>query len=192
MVREPASSLAMKKSLVLFLFTLVSVCAQEQIIDLGSRGRITLYLLGDWKPVVINMAGQYELTLTPRKESVNVSCSIKVSTPEVDRFDTKARLKLRVEADCAPYAEQSVEGKAYGKEFMLGTGYGFYCNFTDAALRGKPAPPGEFKVVSAGRIRLAPDIMIEVFFGADSFKDEAYQQILGALEGMEFKPGRGR
>lgn len=182
----------MKKLFVLFLLTLMGACAQEQVLDLGPRGKLTLFLLGDWKPVVINMANQYDVTLTPRKESVNASCSIKVTYPEVDRYDTKARLKLRVEADCLPYEEQSVEGKARAKEFAISTGYGFYCSFTDAALRGKPAPPGEFKVVSAGKIRLAPDILVEVFFGADSFKDEAYQQILGAIEGMEFKPGRGR
>ena len=183
----------MKKILALFFLSLASAVAQEQVLDFGARGKLTLFLLGDWKPLVINMAGQYEVTFTPRKESINASCSFKVSYPEVDRYDTKARLKLRVEADGAAFADQSVEGKAYGKEFAIGTGYGFYCNFTDAALRGnKSAPPGEFKVVSAGKIRLAPDILIEVFMGADSFKDEAYQQLLGAIEGLEFKPGRGR
>ena len=133
-----------------------------------------------------------DVTLTPRNESVNASVTFKVTYPDVDRYDTKARLKLRVEADCAHYAEQSVEGRAVAKEFSIATGYGFYCNFTDALLRGKKAPPGEFKVVSAGKIRLTPEILIEVFIGADSFRDEAYQQILGAIEGLEFKPGRSR
>ncbi len=182
----------MRKFLAVFFLLLASASAQQQVLNLGPRGKVTMYLLGDWKPLVIDMAGQYEVTFTPRKESVNASCSFKVSYPDVDRYDTKARLKLRVEANGAPYAEQAVEGKAYAKEFAIGVGYGFYCNFTDAALRGKPAPPGEFKVISAGIIRLAPDILIEVFMGADSFKDEAYQQLLGAIEGLEFKPGRGR
>ncbi len=183
----------MKKLLAFFCLTAVCAWAQEQVLNFGPRGKLTLYLLGDWKAVVIDMAGQYEVTLSPRNEEINASCSIKVTFPEVDRYDTKARLKLRVEADCAPYLSQSVEGKAYAKEFVIGTGYGYYCNFTDAALRGsKKAPPGEFKVISAGKIRLAPDILIELFFGADSFKDEAYQQILGAIEGMVFTPGRGR
>ena len=182
----------MKRIAILFLLLLPALSAQEQVLDFGPRGKLTLFLLGDWKAVVISMAGQYDVTLTPRNESVNASLSLKVTYPEVDRYDTKARLKLRVEADCSAYEEQSVEGKARAREFAIGTGYGFYCNFTDAALRGKPAPPGEFKVVSAGKIRLAPDILIEVFIGSDSFKDEPYQQILGAIEGMEFKPGRGR
>lgn len=183
----------MKRLLGCFLLTLACAFGQEQVLDLGSHGKVTLYLLGDWKSTVINMAGQYEVTLTPKDENLNASCSLKVSYPETDRYDTKARLKLRVEADCAPFAEQSVEGKAYAREFNISTGYGFYCNFTDAALRGaKKAPPGEFKVVSAGKLRLAPDVLIEVFIGADSFKEDSYQQILGAIEGLEFKPGSGR
>ena len=181
----------MKKLLACLLFTAVCAFGQEQVLNLGHRGKVTLYLLGDWKATVIDMAGQYEVTFAPKDDNINASCSIKVSYPEVDRYDTKARLKLRVEADGAPYLDQSVEGKAYAKEFNLGSGYGFYCNFTDAALRGaKKAPPGEFKVISHGKIRLAPDILVDVFIGADSFRDEAYQQILGAIEGMEFKAGR--
>jgi hypothetical protein len=183
----------MKKLIACLLLTAACALGQEQVLNLGSRGKITLYLLGDWKATVIDMAGQYEVTFAPKNDEINASCSLKVSYPEVDRYDTKARLKLRVEADCAPFTEQSVEGKAYAKEFNTSTGYGYYCSFTDAALRGaKKAPPGEFKVVSAGKIRLAPDVLLEVFIGADSFKDEAYQQLLGAIEGMEFKPGRGR
>lgn len=182
----------MRKILTLFLLALASASAQEQVLNFGPRGKLVMFLLGDWKATVIDMAGQYEVTFTPKKDDVNATCSIKVTYPEQDRYDTKARLKLRVETDGAHFAEQSVEGKAYGREFAISTGYGFYCNFTDAALRGKPAPPGEFKVVSAGKIRLAPDILIDVFIGADSFRDEPYQQLLGAIEGMEFKPGRGR
>jgi hypothetical protein len=161
--------------------------AQEHVLNLGARGKVTLFLLGDWKPVVIDMAGQYEVTFAPRKDSINASCSIKVTFPDVDRYDTKARLKLRVEADCAPYEPQSVEGKARAREFAISSGYGFYCNFTDAALRGKKAPPGEFKVISSGKIRLAPDVLMEIFIGADSFSEEAYQQLLGAIEGLEYR-----
>lgn len=173
--------------LALLLLVAAGASAQEHTLDLGRRGKITLFLLGDWKPTVINMADQYDVTFTPVRDGINASGTIKISFPDVDRYDTKARLKLRVEADCAAYEVQSVEGKARAKEFAISTGYGFYCNFTDAALRGKKAPPGEFKVISSGRIRLAPDVLMEIFIGADSFSEEAYQQLLGAIEGLEYR-----
>jgi uncharacterized membrane protein YvbJ len=180
----------MKNLVVLFLLTVVSACAQVETLDFGSRGKLTLYLPGDWKVATTDMAGQYTVTISPTKESVNASCTIAVTYPDVDRFDTKARLKLRVEADNRKDAEESVEGKAIAKEFSLTTGYGYYCNFTDPALRGKPPEKGNYKTASVGKIRLAPDVIIDVSIMADGFNSEPYQQLLGAIEGMEFKPGR--
>jgi hypothetical protein len=185
---------AMKKLLLtVFLFSLACARGQQQTIDLGSHGRLTFYLLGDWKVEDRTIADRGEIEISPKKESVNASCKIEISFPDADRFDTKSRLKLRVEADCKQYEEESVEGKAYAKEFSLSVpgAYGFYCSFTDSALRNQPSQPGNYKVVSAGKIRLSRDVLLDVFIGADAFRDETYQQLLGALEGMEFTPGKG-
>ncbi len=182
----------MKKLVALFLLTVACVSAQVETLDFGSRGKLTIYLPGDWKVASTDMAGTYTVTLTPRKESVNASCTIAVTFPNEDRFDTKNRLKLRVEADAYAYAEGSVEGKAIAKEFSLSKGYGFYCSFTDPELRGKPPQPGNYKVMTVGKIRLTPEVLVDVQIMADGFRDEPYQQLLGAIEGMEFTPGRGR
>lgn len=182
----------MKKLIALFLLCAGCALAQVETLDFGSRGKLTLYLPGDWKSATTDMAGTYTVTLTPKKDSVNASCTIAVTFPDVDRFDTKARLKLRVEADSYAQAEGSVEGKAYAKEFNLTTGYGFYCSFTDPELRGKPPQPGNYKVMSVGKIRVTPSVLVDVQIMADGFRDEPYQQLLGAIEGMEYAPGRGR
>jgi hypothetical protein len=180
----------MYRLLALFLFAATCASAQVETLDFGARGKLTIYLPGDWKTATTDMAGQYTLTITPKKESVNASCTVSVTFPDVDRFDTKARLKVRVEADGYPIAEGSVEGKAYAKEFSLTTGYGFYCSFTDPDLRGKPPQPGNYKVMSVGKIRLSPTVLLDVNISADGFRDEPYQQLLGAIEGMEFTPPR--
>jgi hypothetical protein len=182
----------MKKLIALFLLTVSCVCAQVETLNFGSRGKLTIYLPGDWKSVTTDMAGTYTVTLTPKKESTNASCTIAVTFPDVDRFDTKARLKLRVEADAYADAEESVEKKAVAKEFSLASGFGFYCSFTDPELRGKPSQPGNYKVMSVGKIKLSSEVLVDVRILADGFRDEAYQQLLGAIEGMEFTPGRGR
>ena len=182
----------MKTLTVLFLLTLAPAFAQVETLNFGSRGKLTLYLPGDWKVASTDMAGTYTVTLTPKKESVNASATIAVTFPDVDRFDTKSRLKTRVEADAYGLAEMSVEGKAIAKEFSLTSGYGFYCSFTDPELRGKPSQPGNYKVMTVGKIRLAPDVVVDIQIMADGFREEPYQQLLGAIEGMEFTPGRGR
>jgi hypothetical protein len=180
------------KALALFFCTAVALLAQVETLDFGPRGKLTIYLPGDWKVAVTDMRASPTLNITPKKDAVNASCTIAVTFPEVDRYDTKNRLKLRVEADSYGIAEGSVEGKAIAKEFMLASGYGFYCSFTDPELRGKPSQPGNYKVMSVGKIRLAADVLVDVQIMADGFRDEAYQQLLGAIEGMEFTPGSRR
>ncbi|WP_414660477.1 hypothetical protein [Horticoccus sp. 23ND18S-11] len=182
----------MKTLLTFFLLSAACACAQVETLNFGARGKLVIYLPGEWKSTTTDMAGQYTLTISPKKESTNASCTITVTFPDVDRYDTRMRLKLRVEADSYSAAEGSVEGKAIAKEFLLRSGYGFYCSFTDPELRGKPSQPGNYKVMSTGKIRLSPEVLIDVTMLADGFKEEPYQQLLGAIEGMEFTPGRGR
>jgi len=182
----------MKKIFACFILFGGIAWAQVETIDLGARGALTLYLAGEWQTNSTSMAGQFTLTLTPKNESANASGTMVVSFPDMDRFDTKARLKLRVEADAYGLAEGSVEKKAVAKELTLTTGYGFYCSFTDPALRGKPSQPGNYKIMMVGKIRVNPEVLVDVQIMADGIRDEPYQQLLGAIEGMEFTPGRRR
>jgi len=176
----------MKKILVLLLLTACCLRAQSEKIDLGSRGQLTLYVPETLKVSTSDFGDRHIVTIEPAGEG-NASCTLTITFPETDRFDTKARLAMQVEVSGAKFAEQSVEGKARAKEFSLTTGYGFYCNFTDPELVGKPPQKGNFKTISAGLIRLAPDVLIEVGISADGFASEPYQQMLGMIEGMEFK-----
>lgn len=176
----------MKKLFALLLLSFVTASAQE-VLDLGPHGQLTLYLLGDWRTSVSTLGKEITLTIKSAKDETNASCTLAVSFPELDRYDTKAKLKMRVEVDTAGFAPQSVEGRAIAKEFNLTSGFGFYCNFTDAELRGKPVKPGDYKVATAGTIKLSPQVLVNVFIGAEGFRDAAYQQLLGAIEGMEFR-----
>ena len=182
----------MKKILALLLLSAAGLFAQSEKIDLGSHGRVTLYLDDTWKFDIADYGDRQLATIAPKGEA-NASCSLSITFPEQDRLDTKKRLSLRVEVNGQPIAEHSVEGKSIAKEFSLQTGYGFYCNFTDPDLIGKPPEKGNFKTISAGLIHLASDVLIEVTISADGFNSAAYQQLLGMIEGMEFAPaGKGK
>jgi len=176
----------MKNLLLLFCLTAAGLFAQPATINLGSRGQLTLFFSGDWDITGTEMGGQATLTING-KGSVNATCTIAVSFPEKDVFNTKARLKQRVEVDAMTVAEGSVEGKPAPREFTLTSGFGFYCSITDASLRGKPPEKGNYKVASFGKIRLAPDVLVDVQIMADGFRDAPYQELLGAIEGMEYK-----
>lgn len=177
----------MKRFLVLMLLSAAGLFGQMQTINLGSHGRLTLYLDDSWKFETADYGDRQMVNVVP-KGDLNASCALTITFPEQDRYDTKKRLSLRVEVNGQPLAERSVEGKSIAKEFSLQTGFGFYCNFTDPDLVGKPPERGNFKTLSIGLIRLAPDVLIEVTISADGFNSEPYQQLLGMIEGMEFTP----
>ena len=182
----------MKKILLLLLLTAASLCAQSQELDLGTHGRITLYLLDDgWKFNVSDYGDRLLVTITPTGD-VNATCSLTVTFPDRDRLDTKSRLKDEVEVRAARLADQSVEGRAVAKEYSLRNGFGFHCDFTDPDLVGKPPQKDNFKNISMGLIHLAPDVLLEVGISADGFKSAPYQALLGMVEGLDFTAAAGR
>jgi len=179
----------MKKLFLLLLLSAASLCAQSETVALGPYGKLTLYLPGDWKIDVSDLGGR-TVTIKPAKESVNADCTLSITFPEQDQYSRKDKLKMRVEVNGEQFAQQSAEGKAVAKPFDVKSGFGFHCDFTDPDLVGKPPQKGNFKTLSAGTIRLAPHVLIDVVIEADGFSSEPYQQLLGAIEGMEFEPGK--
>jgi hypothetical protein len=45
--------------------------------------------------------------------------------------------------------------------------------------------------MTVGKIRLNAQVLVDVEIMGEGFADEAYNQLLGAIEGMEFSAGRG-
>lgn len=180
----------MKKLFALLLLTAAGMFAQSETLDLGSHGKLTLYLDDSWSFTTSDFGDRVLVTINPKGDA-NATCSMTVTYPTQDHYDTKKRLNLRVEVNGTPIAEQSVEGKAVAKEYMLKTGYGFHCDFTDPALVGEKPKKGDFKTMSMGMIHLTADVLIEVSISADGFNSEPYNQLLGMIEGMEYAPAAG-
>ncbi|MSU24853.1 MAG: hypothetical protein EXS32_13650 [Opitutus sp.] len=179
----------MKRLFPLFLLAATCLHAQSGAVDLGGHGKLALYIDDGWTIEVADYGDRRLVTVSP-KGDVNASCTITITFPQADRLENKSRLKQRTEIDGTKYADGSVEGKAISREFTLTAGYGFYCNFTDPALIGKPPVKGDYKTMSVGLIHLAADVLLEVAISADGFKSAPYQSLLGMIEGMEFTPPR--
>ena len=48
--------------------------------------------------------------------------------------------------------------------------------------------PVQLAAILAGAVLVASMVSVEVGISADDFKKGAYQELLGAIEGMEFEP----
>ena len=180
----------MKKLIALLLVTAAGLFAQSETLDLGSHGKITLFLDDSWKFTTSDFGDRVLVTINPTGDA-NANCSLTITYPAQDRLDTKGRLKQRVEVNGMPVADASVEGKSVAKEYTLKTGFGFHCDFTDPELVGKKPQKGNYKTISKGMIHLTPDVLIELDISADGFNSDPYQQLLGMIEGMDFTPPKG-
>lgn len=180
----------MPKILVLLLLLSVRlVHAQSETIDLRSRGTLTFFLDGEWKVNTSEFGDRIIVAIEPTGEA-NATCNLTITFPEQDPFPTKAKLKQQVEIAARQMEEGSVERKAVARELETRAGFGFYCNFTDPELVGKKPQKGNYKTISVGFIRCAPDVVVEMAINSDGFRTPPYQELLGALEGMEYQSRR--
>lgn len=168
-----------------------ALAVRAETINLHDHGRLSLFAPEGWKVTVDdNLDVGCNITIEPRGEA-NASCKISIVYPEEDRLDTKEKLRAEVvRIGREQYAGSSVERRASAREFFVKHGYGYYCNFTDRDLVGRPPEKGNFKVVSSGAIHLAHDVLLVVTIFADDFKGEDYQTLLGIVEGLELVGAR--
>src|SRR3954469_10935086 len=176
----------MKTFLALLCLTATLLHAQSGTIDLRSHGSLEIYLEDGWKINTSEFGDRVIVNVEQKKDNINANAVLTITFPEQDRFATKSKLKTQVEASGRQYEEGSVEGKSVARELNTRAGYGFYCSYTDPELVGKPPQKGNFKGISIGMLRVAPDLVIEFTISADGFRDKPYQQLLGAIEGMEY------
>ncbi|HEX2853038.1 MAG TPA: hypothetical protein VHO24_07365 [Opitutaceae bacterium] len=181
----------MPKIFVLLLLALSArvLHAQSETIDLRSRGALTFFLDGEWKVDISEFGDRVIVAIEPTGDA-NANCNLTITFPEEDHFPTKAKLKQQVEIASRQLEEGSVERKAVARELQTRAGVGFYCNFTDPELVGKKPQKGNYKTISVGFIRVAPNVVVEMAINSDGFRTAPYQQLLGALEGMEYQSRR--
>lgn len=104
------------------------------------------------------------------------------------RLDTPPALAARVEELAAPFVPASVEGKANLVGLAQDKLFGSYATFTDKALVGKPLPPGEFRTMTVGLVRL-PGATVQFSLLADNPQAEPFAQALAVLKSFTLKPG---
>jgi hypothetical protein len=111
-----------------------------------------------------------------------------VSTDDRDDFGTPEKLQAYLEG----VGRRLVESRRVApqrikiKPVYCRQGYGF-C-FT-VRLGGNQS---DYKFITAGLMRLVPGVVVETNLLADDLEGEPYQQLLGAVEGMEMLAERGR
>jgi hypothetical protein len=160
--------------------------ALAETFNLREHGRLEIFPVGDWN-VRSEDQGDLKIQFTPKNPKANAACTLNVTAGGTDDYPTKAKLSRQV----AETARRMIDSGDYGettpavKAFYSKQGFGFYFTLIDPKLVGKDPVPGDCKQVTIGLIRLSPTVMVAMQILSDGDKTDEYQQLLGAIEGME-------
>ncbi|EEF62535.1 hypothetical protein [Pedosphaera parvula] len=175
------------------LFVLASYGAE---FDLGTHGTLSITAPEDWtiKGRAVNDHGGtpigYAFAIKPRSD-VNAKCLLTFAyiTNGVPNRETIRKDVLRVTTQLV---SESVEKKQNLKDFSLQTGYGAYCLFTDASLVGKPAKPGDYKVMGSGQVQPGDNMLGVVSLFADEADGKDFQAMLKIINSLKVKPANAK
>jgi hypothetical protein len=182
---------------VTFVFIVCLAAApavRAETFEVPGVGNITMFVVGDWHIAAEDMGDRFEIVIVPRnfKTGPNAACRISIMPDAPAAYDHPKKLRDRVIEATEKHLLDSREFFARTEAFYCrqSTAFGFYRNFTSAERYRKPVERGVFKVQTLGLLWLAPRVVASVVIRADDFYADEYQQLLGAVEGMEIRAPR--
>jgi len=175
---------------VMGLLVLVTATAGGETFKLPGKGRLSLYPVGDWK-ISAEDVGELNIVFLPARPGVFASAKVVVATGGENPYPNETLLIRQVENVARRLLETGdyVERKPTLKRVYQARGFGFYFTLTDPKRVGRNPEPGKYKLTSLGLIRLSPEVLVRFQLNSDGEETEAFQQLLGMLEGMELVDG---
>lgn len=178
----------MRVFLAASVLVLLATSSRADIFSLRENGRLVLFPVGEWN-ISNEDVGDIRIQITPRKKTVNAACSLSIVLNGPDEYYTTGRLALHLESTARRIMSRGefVETEPMIRPFYSKVGYGYYFILTDPKLIGKPPVPNDYKQVCVGVVRLNASLMVNVQIVSDGEETEAFQQLLGMVEGMELR-----
>lgn len=175
----------MRRVVGLFVTVLLLATVKAEDFRIPDVGTLTIVAAGDWKFGGEDLGDRYEVVIVPNNERTNAACRISINLNADDKLSSKNAVRDRVlEAVKAQFAT-SVEKRVVPEPFYSRQGFGYHVTLTDPERVGKPPERGKFRIQTLGLINLGPRLVASVAILADDPLSEEYQQLLGAVEGME-------
>jgi len=176
----------MRRTLAILVFLLATLGGWAVVFPLRDNGRLEVFPVGDWK-FGSEDVGDLKIVMAPKRVEDNAVATLTVVTGGGDEFGTEEKLtrQLNQVAQRLAASGDYAERKAVLKPIYCGQGFGFYFMFSDAKLVGRPVVTGDYKTICLGMIRVNANVMIRLQIYSDGEETEAFQQLLGMIEGME-------
>jgi len=123
----------------------------------------------------------------------NVVCLVSIYDKDKPQFADAEFLKKLVRADSLPYVN-SPDGlsKVDVKELKMDGGLGFYANFVDPDLVGKPVVKGSYKTATPIIISVSSKYLIKVSLLCDEIDGADYREAIGVIKTLKIKKTEGK
>lgn len=118
----------------------------------------------------------------------NVACMISFFDKDKPEFADAAFLKKLVRMDSRPYVASASElSKVDVKEVKINGGLGFYANFVDPDLVGKPVELGSYKTATPVIVSVSSKYLIKVTVLCDEIDGADYRDAMAIVKSIKVK-----
>ena len=177
---------------IAFFVLIYFICAYANADELRISSKEPLVVTSDqWKatkdntPGLLFPFGTYRLTPPAGR---NARCLISVLDKDKKEFSDPEFLKKILRGDSMPYVSSPAElSKIEIKEAKINGGLGFYANFVDPDLVGKPVMEGSYKTATPIILSLGTNYLIKVSIFCDELHGADYKDALQILESIRIK-----
>jgi hypothetical protein len=117
----------------------------------------------------------------------NVILLVSVLSPENREIPDSDSLKRLLKEGCRPYLGPTGDGKIEIKELKIDGVRGYYANFVDPDLVGKPVVKGKYKTATPMYLNLNSKYLISLTLLCDDLKGADYREAFKIAESVRVK-----
>jgi hypothetical protein len=181
----------MKQITSLLLIVLVCGFAHAGDLAVSTKEPVVVVAPDQWqssKDTSPSSAFPFETYQVVPSTNRNAVCLISIIGKDKQEFADPQFLKKILRADSRPYVGSPDElDKIELKEMKINSGLGFYANFVDPDLVGKPVKPGSYKTATPILVSLGWKYLIKVTVLCDEINGADYRDMFKIVESIRIK-----
>lgn len=180
----------MKKYLSVFLICLAFGMASAEELRISTKEPLVVSSTAAWKASLIDAAMDYpyETHQLDPPAARNAVCLISVLGKDRAEFSDAELLKKLLRADSRPYVGSPEElPKIELKQLKISAGLGYYANFVDPDLVGKPVQLGNYKAATLVFLSLGSKYLIKATVLSDEIGGADYLEAMKIVESITVK-----
>jgi len=181
----------MKKTTSLLLILLAYEFARAGDLPVSAKEPVLVVAPDQWqskKTTAPSSSYPFETFRVTPPTNRNAVCLISIFDKNRPEFSNAQFLKTLLRADSRPYVGSPDElSKLELKKMKINGGLGFYANFVDPDLVGKPVRKGSYKTATPVILSLGSKYLIKVTVLCDEINGADYRDLIEIVESIRIK-----